>query len=1073
MKKTVYLILAFLLCFCQQGLASVTTDSYHKTWNTALAAYKQAGGNCSRDLITTASQLSSNASDRDEGKHIEYLIDGDLNTFWHSDWHNEVQDPHYIQLQLSEPAKGVLYIYGYRRLTGGNHVTQMAVYGSTDNKTWSHLSDVNLYNAYEGAQYWSDAISLGDANYTYLRFVILANSSGYTFGHFAEFQVQEVITGPNYLVDMEEEANALYELLKAGQDIQDKDITLSMLTNLKKAYNAFVEKWNQLKAETHLASLDGLRLGINYAIRGRYDEGYLVYNPSVTKKWVSILGATNEEFNSIANKEYKQTANLDQKKNVWQFLKYQGDLYLYNPGAGKFMYSDGTTAYQFSSTPVPIHVTQIEEGVFALNSVTDDATSEFFASIDLSKETKPIQRSYVSNHGAQLVFENTSVPTTSVDIENLLRTMRFPASMEQLTNLPSLYLNTLDGRDITSKSYYKLANLWRVTDGKVERFDSLEVRGRGNSTWYSMPKRPYRIKFKEKEKFLGSERANARNWTLMANCADKTLIRNAVASYIGTQLGQVFTPAASFVDLYLNDNYLGNYQISDHVQIHKKRISITEQDEPATAESDITGGYFLEVCGSSASEPVWFSTNKGTAVTIKSPDEEIINAEQKSYIQKFVSEFENRLMGNKFTDPEEGYRPMVDSLSLASWFLSNEFTGNADGYYSVYFYKEAQDDHLYFGPLWDFDIAFNNCDRIGVVTNRMMIDAGFITCKWPGRMWKDNWFKKLTGRLWHQCVRDGLVENTLAYVDSLATLIDASQQRNFEVWPLSTHTYNEITLWSTYIEGVDYLKKFIREHAEFLNKTLPDPDGNYDVDDELGIRDTCYYRILNVANNKAVDVTSGNKICIWDNSEEHSETQQWYLRKEKDGYYRIIQHESNLAVTDMTNGSSGIYNAGTQLQLREVQETDRQLWRLVPVNDNKHFYLENKLTELAWNNSGGNSSNGNSILSWTSNSDNATKTTRLWYIQEADERLGSDIASLPQNLDYRITYNPEAQEVYIRIPSGAEVPDSHIALYDLNGTLLLQGSIRDALDVESLSHGVYLLRWEVAGVQRSIKFLKH
>ena len=1073
MKKTTALILTFLLGLCLQTNASVTSDSYHKTWNAAWTSYKQASGDSSRELITSVSQLSSNASDRDEGKQIGYLIDGDVNSFWHSDWHGDVKEPHYIQINLEEPTQGRLIIYGYRRLTDGNHVTRMAVYGSKDNKAWTHITDVNLNNAFMGAPFWSEDILLGEESYAALRFVFLANSSGNAFGHFAEFQVEEMLTGPNYLVDMEPEASTLYETLMAGKDLADNKITPNILSNLKKVYNAFLEKLEALKAETHLTTLQGLRLGVNYAIRGRYDEGYMVYNPEVTKKWVSILGATNESFNPIANKAYSQPFDSSNRSNVWQFIEHEGKLYLYNPGSGKFLYSDGTAAYQLSATPMPVHLVQVEEGVFALNSVTDDSSSEYFASIDLSKETKPVQRNLITDHGAQLVLENTNVPTSRVDINRLLQTMRLPASLEQLTNLPTLYLNTQDGWDITSKERYKLANLWRVDNGKVECFDSLEVRGRGNSTWYNMPKRPYRIKFQEKEKFLGSERANARNWTLMANCADKTLIRNAVASYIGTQLGQVFTPAASFVDLYLNDKYLGNYQVSDHVQIHKKRIAITEQEERATAESDITGGYFLEVCGSSSSEPVWFSTNKGTAVTIKSPDEEVINNAQRNYIQKFVSEFENRLMGNKFTDPEQGYRPMVDSLSLASWFLSNEFTGNADGYYSVYFYKDAQDDHLYFGPLWDFDIAFNNCDRIGVVTNRMMIDAGFITCPWPGRMWKDPWFKKLTGRLWHQSVRDGLIENTLAYVDSLANLIDESQQRNFEVWPLSTHVYNEITLWSTYIEGVDYLKKFIREHADYLSKILPDPDNSIDGGDELGIRDTCYYRILNVGNNRAVDVNNANKLCIWENSEDRAETQQWYLRKEKDGYYRIIQHESNLAITDMTNGATGINNIGTQLQLMDVKEdNDRQLWRLVTVNDKGHFYLENKQTDLAWNNSGGNSSNGNGILSWTNNSDNAQKATRLWYIQEADERMGSDIAATPQELEYRITYNPETQEVHIRIPAGTEVPESHIALYDLSGNLLMEGSVREALDVEQLPHGMYILRWDVAGSSRSIKFMK-
>lgn len=40
-------------------------------------------------LIHSASQLSANCSDRDEGQHIEYLVDGNPSTFWHANWHAE------------------------------------------------------------------------------------------------------------------------------------------------------------------------------------------------------------------------------------------------------------------------------------------------------------------------------------------------------------------------------------------------------------------------------------------------------------------------------------------------------------------------------------------------------------------------------------------------------------------------------------------------------------------------------------------------------------------------------------------------------------------------------------------------------------------------------------------------------------------------------------------------------------------------------------------------------------------------------------------------------------------------
>ena len=166
----------------------------------------------------------------------------------------------------------------------------------------------------------------------------------------------------------------------------------------------------------------------------------------------------------------------------------------------------------------------------------------------------------------------------------------------QQTDLPTIYIETEGGRPIVSKEDYVDAVLHYVDSNGVKTYDALGVRGRGNSTW-NLEKKPYRIKFAEKQEFMGPERAKAKSWTLLANFADKTLLRNAVAACIGDFAGQPFTAGAQFVDLVLNGTYLGNYQLSDQVEVRKKRVDIDEQDEIPTEDANITGGYFLEVYG--------------------------------------------------------------------------------------------------------------------------------------------------------------------------------------------------------------------------------------------------------------------------------------------------------------------------------------------------------------------------------------------------------------------------------------------------------------------------------------------
>ena len=85
----------------------------------------------------------------------------------------------------------------------------------------------------------------------------------------------------------------------------------------------------------------------------------------------------------------------------------------------------------------------------------------------------------------------------------------------RLTNLPHVYINTFSGRSVTSKTTYVLARMWMVDEqDSVAFYDSLEIRGRGNSTW-NMAKKPYKLKFHEKEKLLGKGYAKAKKWTLM------------------------------------------------------------------------------------------------------------------------------------------------------------------------------------------------------------------------------------------------------------------------------------------------------------------------------------------------------------------------------------------------------------------------------------------------------------------------------------------------------------------------------------------------------------------------------
>ena len=126
--------------------AQTITEQYHELLAASKGIYQQAIGKDTLMIPLTGDQLSSNASDYQEGNNIEYMVDGDATTYWHSDWHNQVSDTHYIQVNFSQPISGNIGLYVLRRQTDGNHVTLMGVQGSNDQSHWDDIGIISLGN---------------------------------------------------------------------------------------------------------------------------------------------------------------------------------------------------------------------------------------------------------------------------------------------------------------------------------------------------------------------------------------------------------------------------------------------------------------------------------------------------------------------------------------------------------------------------------------------------------------------------------------------------------------------------------------------------------------------------------------------------------------------------------------------------------------------------------------------------------------------------------------------------------------------------------------------------------------
>jgi len=643
------------------------------------------------------------------------------------------------------------------------------------------------------------------------------------------------------------------------------------------------------------------------------------------------------------------------------------------------------------------------------------------------------------------------------------------------TNLPCIYVNTEGHKAVASKDNYIYATMVYVDESdRQTTYDSLQIRGRGNSTW-NMRKKPYRIKFHDKEKFLGKGYAKAKSWTLLANAADKTMMRNAITSAMGDFLGMKFNPAAKFVDLVINDVYLGTYQISDQVEVRAHRVNIAEQDYPLTDVSDITGGYLLEV-DRSFDGNYFYSSSYRQPVRIHYPDEDEIAATQQTWIRDYVNRFEAALASADYQDALKGYRPYVDSVSLADWYVATEVSANVDGFYSTYLYKEQGDPHLYWGPLWDYDIAYNNdnrTDRGGNNTTRqLMADVAYNGTKvWVNRMWTDPWFARLIYRRYQQALSDGVVDFLHQKIDSLASLLDESQQLNYRKWGINTRMYHEMVLYSSYKQYVTDLKQFVVDHTDYLSAVfaskLPEQPVTPADSTQPFHPEDCYYRVLNAGNSMAIEGGASGQVYSYFNQSDR-QAEEWVIRPVGE-YFSLVSRSEGKALND----PSPTAQVGTQLALADVDTTDtRQLWDIMPQGTDGYYNLRNVHTNHIANLSGGSSDAFAGILSYTNDSRNGTSKNRLWYFKQG-EKLSPEVTGidLVEPDEYALAYNRDLGYLHF----GSETPESLVFtahVYDTTGRKVTSFQASERCDVSTLPAGVYVVSWTVGGHHRSVKFSK-
>ena len=376
---------------------------------------------------------------------------------------------------------------------------------------------------------------------------------------------------------------------------------------------------------------------------------------------------------------------------------------------------------------------------------------------------------------------------------------------------PQVVVSIPGGQAPDSKNdYIDGARMTIFGEDHTEQFSGeTMIKGRGNVNWYDAPKKSYAIKLPIKVTLL--DMPAGKTWVLLGNFYDKTLLRNDIALYISSRMSKLdYTPRFEFVELWLNDEYYGIYQMGEKMRLSANRVNNGKD------------GFLLEIDAKSSSNDVTFRTlHLEQPVNIKDPNVGY-GTEEYNYVKEYVLSAEQALYSQDFTDESEGYRKYLDIDSFVDWYIINEISKNNDAafYTSCYMHLE-KGGKLKMGPVWDFDWAFG-----GTSLNGNENPEGFwvrYAASWYTRLFLDPAFKSQVKKRFkdYYLNRQQIYDRIDKEADRIVEKI-AEDNRKWNQLLGKDQNPDDERVKEVYMEKVEELKNWIEVRLKWMNNHIED-----------------------------------------------------------------------------------------------------------------------------------------------------------------------------------------------------------------------------------------------------------
>lgn len=387
----------------------------------------------------------------------------------------------------------------------------------------------------------------------------------------------------------------------------------------------------------------------------------------------------------------------------------------------------------------------------------------------------------------------------------------FPYEYDTIPGIPVIHISTVNAVPIVSKGSYRTATIRVDGAGVYDDFSGpVQVRGRGNSTWYygmKEGKKPFRLRLPQADELLGLPAA--RNWVLLANYLDTSLMGNAIAFQVAHMLEMPFTHTMIPVEVVVNGEYLGSYLFTEHKEVAPNRIDIGKDGLLLELDDNMDEDYIFRSVGG-----YWLP------VMIANPDlSDLPSDDAVAAVSKIRSDF--AALERAIAGYERGSEPLLrllDPVSFAKYMLVYSLALNFELNYpkSVYMYRIDKGPY-HMGPIWDFDWAYGYRDDLRqpfvLPWGAVLPTPSFV----GGRFFRDVFE--------HDAFRNAFVAEwtafyeysfpiLLEFIDEYGERIRETYARDFDRW----HATPEQRLRSGDIDSeLERIRWWMRERARFID----------------------------------------------------------------------------------------------------------------------------------------------------------------------------------------------------------------------------------------------------------------